>query len=107
MIYNELNQHDFAYELSSNKDNGFTYDGATMLFDYLEEFDNMEFDPVALRCEYSEYSKEELVKNYSYSADVENEEDKEEKENITMEYIRNNSLLLEDNTKDIYILLDF
>lgn len=57
--------------MSSNKDNGFSYEGAEMLFDYLEgleilEEDEMgiEFDSVALRCEYSEYNTEDFIIEY-------------------------------------------
>jgi hypothetical protein len=39
----------------------FSYDGKRALFDYLENYENdtgetVEFDPIALCCEYSEYS---------------------------------------------------
>lgn len=56
----ELTTHDIAHELSSNKDNGFSYQGAYALAEYLEEYErstgkNIELDTVAIRCEYSEY----------------------------------------------------
>lgn len=58
MIYTELNEHSFAYELS--KDSSFTYYGAMALYNYLEGFgEDIEFDAVALRCEYTEYTLEE------------------------------------------------
>ena len=39
---------------------GFSYDGSTALFNYLEQLEEdcnikIEFDPVALRCDYTEY----------------------------------------------------
>lgn len=61
-----MKQHVSVYDfrdsfLSSDtyKDN-FTYDGLTALFDYLEQYEEetgeeIEFDMVALACEYSEY----------------------------------------------------
>ena len=75
MIYTELNEHTFAHELSSNKDNGFSYNGARELYNYLininycdSENMNMpwiEFDAVALRCEYTEYNDlGEYIKDY-------------------------------------------
>jgi hypothetical protein len=41
--------------------NNFSYDGLVAMFDYLEDFENgtgttIEFDPIALRCEFSEYT---------------------------------------------------
>ena len=35
---------------------GFSYEGATALFDYLEGVDeDLEFDPIAFRCDFTEY----------------------------------------------------
>ena len=41
--------------------NNFSYGGLVAMFDYLEDFENdtgmaIEFDPIALRCEFSEYT---------------------------------------------------
>lgn len=52
------------------EEHGFSWEGATALFDYLVELEEdtgeeMEFDPIAFRCEFSEYeSLKELNKNY-------------------------------------------
>jgi hypothetical protein len=51
--------HDFV-NCDALKDN-FSYDGLVALFDYLEEFENdtgtvIEFDPVAIRCDFTEYA---------------------------------------------------
>ena len=40
--------------------NNFSYDGLIAMFNYIEDFENdtgtaIEFDPIALRCEFSEY----------------------------------------------------
>ena len=65
-----LSTHDVAHELSSNKDNGFSYQGALALAEYFEELENstgepIELDTVAIRCEYSEYtSAYEAASNY-------------------------------------------
>jgi len=42
------------------KDNGFSFEGAKSLFNYLEQLEadcniSYEFDPIAIRCEYVEY----------------------------------------------------
>jgi hypothetical protein len=52
------------------EEHGFSWEGATALFDYLVELEEdtgeeMEFDPIAFRCEFSEYeSLKELNENY-------------------------------------------
>jgi hypothetical protein len=50
-------------------DTNFTLDGLRMLFHYLEGIEEatgeqIEFDPTALRCEFSEMSASEFVSNY-------------------------------------------
>ena len=55
---------------------GFSYDGSTALFNYLEQLEEdcnikIEFDPIAFRCEYDEYeSLEELNKEYNEDYDM-------------------------------------
>jgi hypothetical protein len=45
---------------------GFSYEGATALFEYFEQYEQdseeMEFDPVAIRCAFNEYESLEDVK---------------------------------------------
>jgi hypothetical protein len=58
------------FRSSEGYKNNFSYDGLGALFDYIEELENdmgeeIEFDPIALCCEYSEYdSFEELKDDY-------------------------------------------
>jgi len=56
------------FRSSDNYRNSFSYDGLGALFDYIEELENdigedIEFDPVGLCCEYSEYDSFEEVKD--------------------------------------------
>ena len=66
------------FRSSDNYKNNFSYDGLGALFDYIEELENdmgedIEFDPIALCCEYSEYeSFEELKDDYD---DIESMDD--------------------------------
>lgn len=63
MIYKEItNPYEFAEWLkqSDSYKNNFTFEGAKALQEYLEQLsedigENIEFDPVAWCCEYSEY----------------------------------------------------
>ena len=58
------------FRSSDTYKNNFSYEGLSALFDYLEEMEEstgeeLEFDPVALCCEYSEYdSLTDLVADY-------------------------------------------
>jgi len=65
-----LSTHDVARELSDDANSGFSYDGALALAEYLEELeedmgDSIEFDRVAIRCDFSEYeSLQEWAQDY-------------------------------------------
>ena len=54
-----------------SEDNGFSYEGAIALYDYFEELEEetgveIEFDAIAIRCEFTEYENiEEVAKNYN------------------------------------------
>ena len=58
------------FRSSDTYKNNFSYEGLSTLFDYLEEMEEsteaeLEFDPVALCCEYSEYDTfEEFQEDY-------------------------------------------
>jgi len=50
-----LTRYDFCSEMATDS-NGFTWDGAAALFDWFEEMDEeMEFDEVGIRCDFTEY----------------------------------------------------
>jgi len=67
-----INKNQFINWFRSNEQykNNFSYEGLSALFDYLEEIEEstgeeLEFDPVALCCEYSEYeSLNDLIADY-------------------------------------------
>ena len=54
----------------TNKYNNFTYEGSKALYNYLQNFEEeteteLRFDPVALRCDYSEYKNlNEIIEDY-------------------------------------------
>ena len=77
----------------------FSYEGLNSLFDYLEELEEdmgkeMEFDPVAICCEYSEYENLEEIKN-NYDC-IENYED-----------LENNTSIIKVENTDRLIIQDF
>ena len=52
-----ITEHQFTDEMIKH---GFSYDGSTALFNYLEQLEEdcdikIEFDPIAFRCDYDEY----------------------------------------------------
>ena len=80
-----LTENDFInwFKTSGNYRNNFTYHGLIELFNYLEEYEEsigeeIEFDPIALCCEFTEYdSFKEFQENYQ-DENIENIEDIED-----------------------------
>ena len=81
-----IQEYQFVDEMSG-KDHGFSYHGAKALFEHLTQLEedcetDIEFDPIAFRCEYDEYENLKAVQdNYD---DIESLED-----------LRNNTTVIE------------
>ena len=81
-----IQEHQFVNEMSK-KGYGFSYEGAIALFEHLTQYEadcdqELEFDPIAFRCEYDEYDNlKEVQDNYN---DIE-----------TLEDLRNNTTVIE------------
>jgi ubiquitin C-terminal hydrolase len=69
---------------------GFSYEGARALFEYYEEFEeDIPFDPVAIRCDFTEYENFEAVQ-------------KDYKDIETLDQLRGNTIVYEvPNTKKL------
>lgn len=65
-----INRYEFIDNMLSYYDgNGFTYEGLSVLFDYLEEYEEdtgeeLELDVVALHCQYSEMTVKDFITDY-------------------------------------------
>ena len=86
-----VNQYEFVDEMSK-KDNGFSFEGAIALFDYLEEFEDetgeeIEFDPIELRSYYEEYpSATEAAEAHGWS---------DENKESALEYLEDRAVVIE------------
>ena len=71
-MFDTVSKNDFIewFKKSEQRNNQFTYEGLDALFDHLEEYEEgtgekIEFDPIAICCDYSEYANlEEYNENY-------------------------------------------
>ena len=92
-----MNEFDFKNEFKKIRPDNFSYDGLTALYDYLIQYEEdcgteLEFDPIAYCCEFSEYdSFEDVKKNY----DVKDSEHLEQ--NTTVLKIPNTSRFIIQN----------
>ena len=65
-----MNEFDFKNEFKKIRPQNFSYDGLTVLYDHLTQYEQdtdqeLEFDPIAYCCEYTEFdSFEDVKKNY-------------------------------------------
>ena len=68
----------------------FSTAGLTAIFDFLEDVNpDMELDPIAVCCDFSEYGDiEELKQDYAYDEDLEEDDE-------ILEYYRDQTLVLE------------
>lgn len=86
-IYQTINQSNFhdAFISAGRKDQ-FSYEGLKALFEHLEEYaestgEPLELDVIALCCDYSEETLEDIKKNYT---DIETPKDLENETTVIM-----------------------
>jgi hypothetical protein len=99
-IVNTLTKSNFIHEFNKCRPDNFTYDGLAALYDYFEQYsedtgENIEFDPIAVCCEYTEYENLEEFKG-DYNADVE-----------TIEDIRDYTTVIEIPNSDAFIIQSY
>lgn len=85
------------------RNESFSYEGFSALYDYLEELDTgseIELDPIAFDCAFAEYSKDELWNHYGQH--IEGIEDYQS----LIEYLQENTTLIEVENGN-YIVEEF
>ncbi len=69
-MYQTVTFNDFRDAFRAfNRLENFSYAGARLLFDYLDEMD-IEFDVIGVCCDYAEDSPEDIALNYQIEGDV-------------------------------------
>lgn len=103
-----INKYKFidAFQSSQYKNN-FSYDGLCMLYDYLEELadetgEEYEMDIVALACEFTESSYDEVISEYSLISD----DDNDSKQQAVLDYLEYNTIICNYNN-DIVLYYQF
>jgi hypothetical protein len=90
MLVDTISEYQFSNEMIKH---GFSYEGSKALFEYYEEFEeDIPFDPVAIRCDFTEYENFEAVQ-------------KDYKDIETLDQLRGNTIVYEvPNTKKLVIM---
>ena len=87
--------------LMSDYKNKFSYKGLTALYDYFEELEDdigqtIEFDLIAIACEYSELTIDELRDNYFIDKNID-----------VIEYLQEHTQVIEIEDSDRVIIQDY
>ena len=92
---------DYFHEI---RPDNFSYEGLRILFDYLEEFEEstgeeVEFDVIAICCDFSEDSYENIADQYGIELDI-NENDDEIKQQV-IDYLQDQDAYVGDSINGI------
>lgn len=95
-----VNFSQFCDSFSDTYKGNFSYEGKRALFDCLENYEEetgeeIELDPIALCCEYSEYkSAKEAAEQYTGAVEENKDFDEEDKENAAIAWLEDNTTVI-------------
>lgn len=97
-IVQTLNQYDFEQAFKAIRPDNFSYQGLSVLFDYLEQYSEdtgepFELDVIAICCDFSEASWQEIANDYRI--DLEGCDDDDERYQTVLQYLQDNTLVIE------------
>jgi len=93
-----LNKYQIADELRKDSNAGWSYAGANALAEYLDENagEETEFDCVAIRCDFSEYSSaQDAAEDHGWEADSHIEEDGAECDADALQWLQDRTQVIE------------
>ena len=103
IMYTIVTEDNFrnTFLTSANYSENFSYSGLTALYNYFEELEadlneSIEFDYISIACEYSELTIDELRDNYSVDKDID-----------VIEYLQENTIVIEIENSDSVIIQDY
>lgn len=97
----EINVYQFAQEFKNMNRDYYSWDGYQALYDYYDELSeeldlNYTLDVIGICCDVSEYTEDELVKDYGYLLDKKDYEDLDKED-----FLSDLKIKLQDNTQFI------
>lgn len=110
-MYTTIFESDFHQAfVKMRRENNFSHEGRNMLFDYLEQYEEetgeqIELDVIALCCEYTESTYDEVISEYNLAEDVQDMSDDEKREYV-LDYLDNDSFVVGYN-KDFVVYQQF
>jgi hypothetical protein len=103
--------HDY-FTRSDTYKNQFSYEAREIIFDYLEEYEastgeNVEFDLVAICCDFTESTIKEIIFDYGYLMDQESEKTQEYIEQFLYEHTQLCGSYVDSDGDSIYVYQQF
>jgi hypothetical protein len=105
-----LSKNDFIEWMQGAPYNPFSYNALELLWDYLTELENdsgqeIEYDPVGIRCDFIEQTPEEIIKDYGIM--LEDDITEEEKYAIILDFLREETTVLDVTNKGTVVYINF
>ena len=105
-----IGQSQFNDEFEAIRPKNFSYEGLSILFDYFERYEEetgeeIELSVIAICCEYSEESWEDIAQ--TYDIDLSQYDDEEERIQAVIDHLQDNTQYLGITSDDSIIYLAF
>jgi hypothetical protein len=102
-----LNKDQFRFFMNQVRPDNFSYEGQGELFDYFDSMDpeQIEYDPIAICCDFSQCSLDEFLDAYNVDCDIDELTTDAEKAEAITEHIGRNGFwyaLVEDGKEIIF-----
>jgi len=104
-----INLNDFRNAFQNIRPNNFSYEGLERLYEYLNEMDSQyELDVIAICCDFSELTIDEIINAYPEClAKYDDENPREDKYSVVMDYLTYNTLVCGDTAQGTIIFGQF
>lgn len=108
-----LNKDTFRFLMNQIRPNQFSYEALGVLFDYFEQYEEdtnevIEFDPIAISCEYSEMTMDEIFDAYPEVYDsIDMDCPRDSTYSIVVDYLNDNGSYCGDTTQGTFIFQQF
>lgn len=103
----------FRFQMDQIRPNQFSYEALGILFDYFEQYENdtgeqVEFDPIAICCEYAEMTIDEIFDTYPDLIDlIDYDNPKESTYSIVVDYLNDNGSYCGDTSQGTFVFQQF
>jgi hypothetical protein len=108
-----LNKDTFRFQMDQIRPNQFSYEALGVLFDYFESIEEacgseMDFDPIAICCEYAEMTMDEIFDAYPDVLDlIDMDRPRESTYSIVIDYLDDKGSYCGDTAQGTFVFQQF